>query len=78
MSLSSPCSVYRIKFSSSLNLSALQAVLHKMDLLKSKAKDIPETNNKVRYFFFPTLKVRMSMLQVLLVLQKICPLGSSN
>ena len=25
----------------------LQAVLHKMDHLKSKAKEIPETNNKV-------------------------------
>ena len=25
----------------------LQAVLHKMDQLKAKAKDIPETNNKV-------------------------------
>ncbi|XP_063693313.1 dynactin subunit 2-like [Bolinopsis microptera] len=35
----------------------LQAVLHKMDHLKSKAKDIPETNNKVSEVFDTVRKI---------------------
>ncbi|KAL5247516.1 hypothetical protein ACHWQZ_G019409 [Mnemiopsis leidyi] len=35
----------------------LQAVLHKMDLLKSKAKDIPETNNKITEVYDSVRKI---------------------